>query len=319
MSPTAQCRSPPRDHASVAVVSLVVAVPFGVAAAISYGAATAVQHQAAHTGTGQADARKLIRLLRDPRWLLSIGGDLVGLVFQIIALATGPVVLIQPLLVLTLPVSLFVGYLLGGPTPRRGDYLACLSIIAGLGVFFVVLGAPGNGREPQPTSIALTVLIVLLTGLTLCAVVSRQGPTLRASVYGGVAGAWFGTVGVLLNGAAKQFTDHGLHGLLQAAGLVPLAGLTVIGVFGMTLTQISFQVGALAASFPANKSADPVAAVVLGAVLLHEHVPAGGTHIVAYLLCLAAIVGGAVRLAARTPVATAEKAAAERSGGALAQ
>ncbi|MEA2496137.1 MAG: hypothetical protein QOJ29_4048, partial [Thermoleophilaceae bacterium] len=36
--------------ASVAVVSLAVAVPFGVAAAIAYGAATAVQHQAAHTG-----------------------------------------------------------------------------------------------------------------------------------------------------------------------------------------------------------------------------------------------------------------------------
>jgi drug/metabolite transporter (DMT)-like permease len=293
-------------------VSLVVAVPFGVAAAIAYGAATAVQHQSAHTGTGQADARKLVRLLRDPRWLLSIGGDVVGLVFQVIALATGPVVLIQPLLVLTLPVSLFVGYLLGGPTPRRGDYLACLSIIGGLAVFFVLLGTPGNGRDPQPRSIVLTVVVVLLVGLVLCALVSRQGPTLRAGVYGGVAGAWFGTVGVLLNGAAKQFTDHGLHGLLQPAGLVPLLGVAVIGVLGMTLTQISFQVGALAASFPANKSVDPVAAVILGAVLLHEHVPAGGTHIVAYLLCLAAIVAGAVRLAARAVVASEENAAAER-------
>jgi hypothetical protein len=68
-------------------------------------------------------------------------------------------------------------------------------------------------------------------------------------------------------------------------------------VLGMTLTQISFQVGALAASFPANKSADPVAAVVLGAVLLHEKVPSGATHIAAYLLCLAAVTAGAVRLA----------------------
>jgi drug/metabolite transporter (DMT)-like permease len=293
-------------------VSLVVAVPFGIAAAIAYGAATAVQHQAAHTGTGLADARRLVRLLRDPRWLLSIGGDSIGLVFQVIALATGPVVLIQPLLVLTLPMSLFTGYLLGGPTPRRGDYLACLSIIGGLAVFFVLLGTPGKGHDPKPHAIVATIVIALLAGGALCALVSRQGPTLRAGVYGGVAGAWFGTVGVLLNGAATRFTDHGLHGLLQPAGLVPLLGVGVIGAVGITLTQISFQVGALAASFPANKSADPVVAVILGAVLLHEKVPSGITHLLAYLICLAAIVAGAVRLAAQAPVATAEKAAADR-------
>ncbi|HEX9230671.1 MAG TPA: hypothetical protein VF869_02090, partial [Jatrophihabitantaceae bacterium] len=67
-------------------MSLLVAVPCGVAAAIAYGAATAVQHSAAHTGTGAADAIGLLRLLRDPRWLLSIGGDAVGLALQVVAL-----------------------------------------------------------------------------------------------------------------------------------------------------------------------------------------------------------------------------------------
>ena len=294
-------------------MSLLVAIPCGVAAAIAYGAATAVQHQAAHTGTGEADARRLLRLVRDPRWLLSIGGDVLGLVFQVIALATGPVVLIQPLLVLTLPVSLVVGYLLGGPSPRRGDYLACLSIIGGLSVFFVLLGTPGTGREPHPRAILATVLIALVAGGALCALVARRGPTLRAGVYGGVAGAWFGTVGVLLNAAATQFTDHGLRGLLlHARGVAPLVGILVLGAVGMTLTQVSFQVGALAASFPANKSADPVAAVVLGSVLLHERVPAGAAHILVYLLCLAAIIAGAVRLAAPAPT-TAHPVAAEPS------
>jgi drug/metabolite transporter (DMT)-like permease len=283
-------------------VSLVVAVPFGVAAAIAYGAATAVQHQAAHTGTGTADPAGLLRLLRDPRWLLSIGGDAVGLVCQVLALATGPVVLIQPLLVLTLPVSLFVGYLLGGPSPRRGDLLACLGIVGGLALFFAVLGTPGAGRDPHPRAILATVLIALLAGAALCALVARRGPTLRAGVYGGVAGAWFGTVAVLMNAAATQFKQHGFTGLVaQLAGLAPLLGTAVVGVLGMALTQVSFQVGALAASFPANKAADPVAAVVLGAVLLHERVPAGPVHLLGYLLCLAAIVAGAVRLAAPTP------------------
>jgi hypothetical protein len=283
-------------------VSLFVAVPFGIAAAVAYGAATAVQHQAAHTGTGQADARGLLRLLRDPRWLLSIGGDTVGLVFQVIALATGPVVLIQPLLVLTLPVSLFVGYLLGGPTPRRGDYLACLAIIGGLAVFFVLLGSPGTGRAPAPRAIVMTVVIEIVAGAVLFGLVHRQGSTVRAAVYGGVGGACFGTVGVLLNAAATQFEDHGLHGLLlETDGSTAVLAVVVMGGLGMTITQISFQVGALAASFPANKSADPLVAVVLGAVLLHEHVPAGVAHFVGYLLCLAAVVVGMVQLAASAP------------------
>ncbi|MDT4943652.1 MAG: hypothetical protein QOH14_385 [Pseudonocardiales bacterium] len=277
---------------------LAVAVPSGVAAAIAYGASTAVQHAAAHTGTGQADPRGLLRLLRDPRWLLSIGGDTVGLAFQVVALATGPVVLVQPLLVLTLPVSLAVGAMLGGTRPRRGDYLACVAIIGGLSVFFALLGTPSAGQAPQPRTLALAIVIVLLGGAGLAAAVRGRGSALRAGVYGGVAGVWFGTVGVLINAAATQFGDHGLVGLLgHPSGLVPLIGMAVLGGLGITLTQVSFQVGALAASFPANKSADPVAAVVLGALVLHEHVPADVGRVVVYLACLTAIVLGAVRLA----------------------
>ena len=81
-------------------MSLVVAIPCGIGSALLYGASTAVQHNAAHSSTaqgteGRADTRGLLRLLVDPRWLLSIGGDSLGLVLQVIALATGPVVIIQ--------------------------------------------------------------------------------------------------------------------------------------------------------------------------------------------------------------------------------
>src|SRR6185437_1929321 len=102
-------------------MSLAVAIPCGIAAAVAYGGATAVQHSAAHTGTGEADAVGLLRLLTSPRWWLSVAGDGVGLLLQVVALATGPVVLIQPLLVLALPVSLIVGFLIGRPRPSASD------------------------------------------------------------------------------------------------------------------------------------------------------------------------------------------------------
>lgn len=280
-------------------MSLYVAVPFGLASALAYGAATAVQHQAAHNDSGHADARGLILLLRDPRWLLSIGGDFGGFLLQVAALSTGPVVLIQPMLVLTLPVSLFAGQLLGGPRPRRGDYLACAAIIVGLSVFFVLLGSPGLGRVPH-TSVLITTLVAELgAGLLVCLLVRGQSAALRAGGYGGVAGVWFGTLGVLVTAASTQYRHHGIAGLLtDPRGLAPVIGVAVLGIVGMTLTQISFQVGALAASFPANKAIDPLAAVVLGALLLHEHVPSGAGYVLGYAGCLAAIVLGTLRLAA---------------------
>jgi drug/metabolite transporter (DMT)-like permease len=294
-------------------VSLVVAVPFGVAAAVAYGFSTAVQHQAAHNPGGEVDARGLAHLLRDPRWLLSIGGDFVGFLLQVVALSTGPVVLIQPLLVLTLPVSLFAGHLLGGPRPRRADYGACLAILAGLSVFFVLLGEPGIGRVPRARELAWTIALELVVGTLLCLAVGRRGRGLRAAVYGGVAGAWFGTLGVLLTAASTEYRHHGFAALVTGAqGLTPLLGLAVLGAVGMTLTQVSFQVGALASSFPANKCADPVAAVVLGALLLGERVPSDAVHLLVYMCCLAAVVYGAVRLAATEGAASETEAVAAR-------
>lgn len=279
-------------------MSLAVAVPCGVAAALAYGVATAVQHSAAHRSGGDADVGGLLRLLRDPRWLLSIGGDAVGLIFQVIALATGPVVLIQPLLVLALPVSLPVAWALGGSRPAGRDYLACLSIIGGLAVFFVLLGDPGPGHDLTARAAGIAAVAALGFGSALCAAFSRASATVRAVVYGGVSGAWFGLVGVLMKASAEQWFSHGLDGFGQPGGLIPLAGVLVVGVAAVTLLQVSFQVGALSASFPANKSADPVTAVVLGAVLLGEHVPVGPGYLVAYLLCLGAVVFGAIQLAA---------------------
>ena len=80
-------------------------------------------------------------------------------------------------------------------------------------------------------------------------------------------------------------------------GWVPLAGALIVGAVAITLTQISFQVGEFAASFPANEAAAPVVAVVLGAGLLHEQIPVSPLTLVAYLGCLACVLAGAIQLA----------------------
>jgi hypothetical protein len=280
-------------------VSLPAAVAFGVASAVAYGAATAVQHDAAHTGTGVVDPHRLLRLARNPRWLLSIGGDTFGFLLQVVALASGPVVLVQPLLVLSLPVSLAVGAALGNGRPRGRDYLGCLVIGAALSTFFLIVGTPHAGRVPRADELVTTALVAALAGTALCVAVRGRRASVRAVTYGAVAGGWFGTVSVFIDAAGEQVRRAGVIGLVtHAAGVSALAGVIVLGGLGMALTQVSFQVGALAASVPANISADPLVAVLIGSMLLAEHVPAGPGRVLSYVVCLVAIAAAAVLLAA---------------------
>ena len=127
------------------------------------GSTIVVQHRASHN-EGQEDARGLLRLFRDPVWVAAVLGDFLGFLLNAAALAAGPVVVIQPLVVLMLPVALIVGWLLGGPRPTAIDYLSSLAIVAGLSGFLVLIGRPGDGHAPKARYFALTVLIVLAVG-----------------------------------------------------------------------------------------------------------------------------------------------------------
>ncbi|MCW2495464.1 DMT family transporter [Jatrophihabitans sp.] len=290
-------------------MSLALAIPLGVASAVVYGSSIVIQHDVAHASAADEDPRGLLKLLRDPRWLMAIAGDFVGFLFQIGALAAGSVVVVQPLVVLMLPVSLGVGYLLGGPRPRIWDYLSCASVIGGLAVFLVLIGDPKPGRVPHPRPMAIAVVSVLAVGLIISISVMKRGRIARGAAYGAVAGTYFGTLAVMVDAASNRFVSGGIHGLLATPrGLVPLASIVLLGLGGIVLTQLSFQVGALAATLPANLAADPLTGVVFGAILLREYVPTDAAHVVAYLFCLAAVIIGTVRLAA--PAAAAQAASA---------
>ena len=282
-------------------MSLTVAIPFGVGSSVVYGTSIVVQHRIAqqHAGEGGlASMSGVVKMLKHPTWLLAIGGDFVGFLLQIVALSTGPVVIVQPLVVLMLPVSLLVSATLGWHRPRTGDYLGVIAVISGLAVFLVLIGNPGAEHLPHPRVLALSIVLVLAVGVALCLVVAGRNRTVRGAVYGAVAGGYFGMLAVLVDAASSRAADAGMHGLLVTPkGLVPLVGIALLGIGGIVLTQLSFQVGALAATLPANLAADPLTAVLLGIVLLHEHIPHGPWHCLAYSLSVVAVVAGAIRLA----------------------
>ena len=281
-------------------MSLAVAVPLGVGAACVYGTTIVIQHRSASEhGGGEASATGLLKLLHDPWWVLAVLGDLIGFGLQAGALSAGQVVYVQPLVVLMLPVALFFHWYMGGPRPRRGDLVGCVAIVGGLGLFLSLVGGSHHQHVPRSRYVGMAVIIILLAGVVLSLLAARTRPAIRGAVYGAVAGAYFGTVAVLVDGISDVISHRGLHGLIATPrGIVPLAGIAILGIAGIVLTQISFQVGALSATLPANLAADPLFAVLLGIVLLRERIPFSPGHLIAYGVCLAAIIAGAIRLAA---------------------
>jgi len=101
----------------------------------------------------------------------------------------------------------------------------------------------------------------------------------------------------LLDAASAAWRAAGWQGLGAISGWAPLAGVAVVGAAALVLTQVSFQVGPLSASFPANEVAAPMVSVTLGATVLHEHMPTSPAATTSYLVALAALVAGTVWLA----------------------
>ncbi|MGI8667765.1 MAG: DMT family transporter [Jatrophihabitans sp.] len=276
-------------------MSFTLAVAAGLGSALAYGAGTAGQHAAAYTG--RADAGQLAELVRNPRWLLATVGDLFGIALQLIALGNGPVVLVQPLLVLSLPVAVVIRVAFGLPRPSWLDLGNCAALIAGLALFLALLGEPHRGRSVGLLGGGCTALVALVGGGLAIALMRNRPPVPRAVTFGVVAGCWFGVVSVLIEAVSTVFADDGVAGFGHLAGLVPLLAVLVLALGGYLLVQIGFQLGPLGASFPPNLILDPVVAVVLGAALLGERVPLGPLHLLGYLVCVALIGWAAVRLA----------------------
>ncbi len=126
---------------------------------------------------GGLRVRLLARLARRPAWLLGIASMIGGFIFQLTALRSGDLALVQPILAAEL---LFVfGYLAIAGTRRvkRRHWLAAAAMSAGIGVF-LRLESPSGGRlhAPRPPR--------LLAGLVTAGIVLVADPLPDPAAHG---------------------------------------------------------------------------------------------------------------------------------------
>ena len=232
----------------------------------------------------------LLRLAGQTMWLAGTAALLVGYVFQAAALDRGRLAIIQPLLVMTIVFALPLGYVLTGQHVGRRELVGAAVIVVGLAAF-ALFGDPAGGRENAPGSewaVAIAVLGAICVVLLMFG--GRGGLTMKAAVYGTVAGILFG-LSAALTKPTMEYLHDGVDVLLS--NWEPYA-LAIAGVLGFVLQQVSLGTGRLAPSVATVSVANPVVGILLGLILLEERLSRPAWHIVVATAGLALALVGAV-------------------------
>lgn len=238
-------------------------------------------------------------LLQRPVWLAGVGALTAGFLLQAAALSRGALAVVEPILVIELPVSLLLASAVFRGRLRWRDWASIAAITVGLAGLLYSLAPAGeadahvNGRM---WAVAISVNLGLIALLALGA--AGGGCTRRAALLGVAAGAGFGLAAALMKAMTYTFAG-GVEGVLLAWQTY---AMIAAGLLGMFLLQGAFNAGSLVAAQPGVTATDPIVSILWGTVVFGETVRGG-----LYLLLAAAAVGliaAGVAELARSPLVT---------------
>lgn len=263
------------------------AVVCALLSALMYGAASVLQQRTAAAEPAESSLRLglLTKLARSPAWLLGIVADVIGFVLQFVALSTGTLVVVQPLLVCGLLFALPLGARVGAARLRRSDAVAALAVCAGLSVFLLV-ARPATGHSAVRFTTWVAVLVpsaAVVAALVWAAVQPDRLARHKAVLLSAVAGLSYGVAAALIKDVSHLLG----RSIVGTLGHWQLYVLIIIGIGGMLVAQSAFQAGSLDASLPTMTVVDPVVSILIGAFAFGESITVG---LVSGLTELAAIV-----------------------------
>lgn len=274
------------------------------AAALAFAVAAVLQQHAAAAQPLEHNLRPILvlRLLRRPMWLAGLSASVVGTALQLIALWHGSLVTVQPLLVCGLLFALPINAIwMHKRRPGARELLAAATVCLGL-VILLVATDPRAGRgtgSPEGWAIALSSLAVAVVVLVGFALVTKKA-TLRAGLLAAGAGLINGLSAAFTKGVARNMENSWHHGVVSV--ITGVLGNWELYAFGGTLllavllVQSAFQSGPIRWSLPALTAANPIASVLLGALLLGEHIRSGDASIIGAVAGLVLVVAGIMAL-----------------------
>ena len=235
----------------------------------------------------------VLTLIRRPLWWAGTAAAVAGYVFQALALANGSLLLVQPILVSALLFALPMSARLAHRRVTTAEWVWALLLTLALAVF-VVLAKTRPGDYEASLATSAVVALVCTAAVAACVVVAiRTAGWKRAVLLAVAVGVLFGVVAVLTKLVMHLLVHEGLRYVLTTPVLYLLV---VLGIVAVILQQSSFHAGSLQTSVPTMLVLEPVIAVVLGAVVLGEHLTVNGVQSVALAVAVAAMAAATVAL-----------------------
>lgn len=276
---------------------LALSVLLSLISAVAYAAGAIVQERVAARGDNSPHA-----LVRNAVWWVAVLLNGVGALLHVVALAYGPLSLVQPLGALTIVFALPMAALFVGRRAGAAAWRGALMATAGLVGLLALTGSaePHTLRGPEQLALA-TVTFGAVGALVLLARALRR-PVLRSAVLATAAGGAFGMASVFTKTVAMEWTSGSVR-----SGLPTLLVIAGLAAAGLLLAQAAYRGAGLAAPLATVTVVNPVVAAAIGITLFGEHFRHGVPGTVLALACGALAAGGLVLL-------TKERLSAEQAG-----
>jgi drug/metabolite transporter (DMT)-like permease len=260
----------------------------------------AAQDSARSRGVSAGTLRDMVQR---PAWLIGISIFAVALALQAVALSIGSIALVQPVLVMELPFTLLLGWLVLGGALRRREWIAVGIMSVGLVVLLVTLQPSGGDALGAGALVWILGTIVTLGLLGLAsAIAERSRPVGRAAWYGIAAGIGSGFVAVIVKAMSEALLEGGVAEVLatwQSYLLLPVAPAAFLAL------QYALRAGRLLASQPGLILGNPLLASTWGIGLLGEEINGGAALLGGLTGAVLMTVG--VFLLSRSPLLAAQE------------
>ncbi|MEU4041324.1 DMT family transporter [Streptomyces antibioticus] len=280
--------------------ALALSVVLSLVSAVAYAAGAIVQERVA---VSSPDAEQYAPLRRASWWAAVALNGLGGLL-HVVALAYGPLSLVQPLgaltIVFALPMAaLFVGRK-AGATAWRGAIMATV----GLAGLLSLVGASDAQSLSTPQRITVAVVTAgAVVALMAAGRAAHRHPAVRSVLLATASGIAFGMSSVFTKTVAVDWT-----GGVSAADVPSLAVIGVLATAGILLSQASYRGAGLAAPLATLTVVNPVVAAAVGITMFGETFRYGSTGTLLALGCGVVAAGGLILL-------TTERLQAARAEG----
>ncbi|MFF7722565.1 DMT family transporter [Streptomyces luteogriseus] len=267
--------------------ALALSVLLSLVSAFAYAGGAIVQERVAESSPGEQYAP-----LRRPGWWAAVALNGLGGLLHVVALAYGPLSLVQPLGALTIVVALpmaalFVGRK-AGATAWRGAIMATVGLA---GLLSLVAASDARSLNTAERAAVAVVTAGVVVTLMIAARAAHRHPAVRSMLLATASGIAFGMSSVFTKTVAVDWT-----GGVSAADVPSLAVIGVLATAGMLLSQAAYRGAGLAAPLATLTVVNPVVAAAVGITMFGETFRYGTTGTALALSCGVVAAGGLILL-----------------------